>query len=459
MEMQGVQAPRTMRTLAPFIALTVLFMVNLWFTWPGQMTPDSYGQYEMAVTGVYDDHHPPVMSVLWSLLDQVHKGPGLLLLFHLLLLYGACFLFATVFKGSAWQWLYVVMPLIPQIGFYSSMIWKDVGFAFCFLFASALLSVYVMRAEKPRALGLIILSVVLWYGTAVKFQAQFVLPWLLFGVAYCGTNFTVTKKTWLYTAFAYIVFMGSISLFNAHFVPTTNRSHSWQFVKFYDLAALSIYTNELLFPASVQKHPYYSFEAIKKRFTHEKFDDLYFCPDSPLKKAQTDRERQELYRTWLVQVLKHPYLYMMHRASNFMFMVKARPLQKLAAFDAQAYAGLGWFARLQKAAQSDQPSFEKYAGKLILFLLSIIPFIFVFGFLLPFIAAYFVLGLRYATRDPAALMLLVMNGVSITLLLVLFFLSMAGMMRYVYLVVCMTHASHAFAYRVLAVLWKKPITS
>ena len=100
------------RAYLPYYCLALFFILNLWLVWPGQMTPDSYTQYKEALTNTYSAAHPPLMSFLWHLFTLIATGSGSILLFHLLLLYGACFIFMRAFKNSSLKFYYLLYPCL-----------------------------------------------------------------------------------------------------------------------------------------------------------------------------------------------------------------------------------------------------------------------------------------------------------------------------------------------------------
>jgi hypothetical protein len=53
--------------------------------WPGIMTWDAIRQYGQAVSGHYDDWHPPAMNWLWHLLRRVAAGPAPMLVVQAIL--------------------------------------------------------------------------------------------------------------------------------------------------------------------------------------------------------------------------------------------------------------------------------------------------------------------------------------------------------------------------------------
>ncbi len=428
---------RDLNHYLPYITLVFIFLINVLIIWPGQMNPDSIGQYNSAINSEYTDAHPPMMSVLWRLLDFFHKGPGLLFLFHLLLLYTALIIFISIFRESKLSWFYVIFPLLPQILFYSGGIWKDVGFAFSYLLSIAIVSFLISKNKKPGFFLILLIFFLLFYGTLIKFQAMYVLPFMLFGLVYTLNDFKINFKIFILTLFSYVYFIFLANAFNNYFVGESKKSHFWQFVKLYDLAAISLQANQELFPDFIKQNQNYSFEKIKKRFNPEQVDEIVFPKDSPLIKGKNEEERNALLNCWYYVIYQYPFFYLKHRFRNWLYIIKAMPLQKLEKLDLRKFQGIKWFAN----------SKENLLNKLFFNFLKIIRYIFRFGFLLPFIIFYFFLGLITFSRIPKfAMPLIIMNGLNITFLFILFFFSMAGMMRYVYIVVCMVHASHPFAY-------------
>jgi hypothetical protein len=62
--------------------------------WPGLMTWDTIRQYDQALSGRFDDWHPPAMEWLWRQLIPLHEGPMLMLLLQLGLFWGGSIMLA-----------------------------------------------------------------------------------------------------------------------------------------------------------------------------------------------------------------------------------------------------------------------------------------------------------------------------------------------------------------------------
>lgn len=417
----------------PVVVLFIIGSLHLFSMWPGILSPDSQGQYAMAIAGVYSDHHPPLMSFVWRYLDKIVSGPGMMFLLHLGLLYAAIFYLIISVNNFIYKFLLLLFSLIPQIFFYSNMIWKDVGFTFSFLFIAAYLGYITVNKKQLNwqkdFLKIIILLIILFYGTAVKFQAQFCAPVLLAWLAYILADYKYCNKLFIkYFSILSILFYICLNSVNTILVPNINKNHSWQLVKLYDLAAISISTNQDLFPLFT-KNNNFTMQELKNRlsrksldkFSYYMVDDLIF-ENAILKSGSNEAERKQLYFCWLKTIIKHPVLYIKHRMINMASMLLYHPSFKY---------------------------INKYNNnKIIIELANIIIYLTMCN-LVPAILSliYFILGIIAVRKNIlTGLPLLCFNLISLIMLAVLFFCSMAGTPRYTYIVVCMVHASHIFAY-------------
>lgn len=103
------------------------------------MSPDSVVQFKEALSGNFHNWHPPVMAVLWRILLFFQQGPLPFLTFHLLMLFIACWVLSgTRNQEGGYQWLWIFLPLLPQVYGTLGMIWKDIGMALALFMAFAM---------------------------------------------------------------------------------------------------------------------------------------------------------------------------------------------------------------------------------------------------------------------------------------------------------------------------------
>ena len=359
---------------------------------------------------------------------MIYKGPGLMLVFHLTLLYGATLLLFQSFQNQSCRYLTLALPWIPQVFSYSWTIWKDVGFTFSFLFVGAALGYVSAKKKNFSALLFFSLTLVLLYGTAIKFQAQYCAPVFLL---WMSSLFLHQKnKIHIFVLFGMVsaIFYTSLYLTNKALVPSTHQSHSWQLVKLYDLSAISTHSNQSFLP-EFTKTPVFSMEELKKRFNHRSVDDLVFT-NPIIKIGKTDKERNDLWYFWARTCLHHPFLYFMHRSENLGYALLSMPGGDVADSLLNTYL---------------------YPGSTSFFITNGIiriigSFILAHAFAVLFSFFYIILGVYSWKCTWASVPLLAFNTTGLLMIIILFFCSMAGTPRYTYVTVCLFHASHAFAY-------------
>lgn len=121
-----------------------LFLLSAF--WPGAMTLDSIDQYGQALSHVYTDWHPAIMSLLWSLFLLWCSGPAPMLLFHMAMLFGAtALLYMSCAKKCKGSWIWLALPLFPFIASLSGIIWKDVSMAYAFFLAFAFFHIGIQK--------------------------------------------------------------------------------------------------------------------------------------------------------------------------------------------------------------------------------------------------------------------------------------------------------------------------
>jgi hypothetical protein len=457
----------------PLLCLFLMGVLQLCIMWPGLLSSDSQVQYAQAIAGAYSDHHPPFMSFIWRYLDKIYPGPGLMLLLQLSLLYGALAFYMKSFVSLKSRLLWLFVPLIPHVFIFSSVILKDVGFAFSFLLCTAYLGYCAAHHQKPRWYALTLVWIILLYGTALKFQAQYcaliVLAWMAFMMS---DNSMRSKRFIVWCLSLSLAFYAALYGINRALVPEAQKNHAWQYVKIYDLAGIAARTKDSTFP-DFAKLPGFSMEAFLKQFDgkNNRVDELVMSNpavghEAILRIGRDPVERDTLYTAWLRALKHHPVFYLQHRFQNLShtllsppgFTMGPRVIEKIAAPHTTTYKILYGLGRALSQGVSEVSDSEIEAavseadsvlydslGYQALALLAFLGMSHAVPALL--CVAYCVLGLRALGRTWAALPLVCMNAVGLALILVLFFCSMAGTLRYTYVMVCMVHASHLFAYR------------
>lgn len=119
------------------VAALIVFLFD-----PGIMSNDSFASLQQARTFEFTDWHPPIMALVWSVLDRIIPGPaGMLICQALLYAYGCSRLCRYAFPNLVRRfpsWLIVaVFSLFPPVMTLAGMIWKDIWMSGFLLLALA----------------------------------------------------------------------------------------------------------------------------------------------------------------------------------------------------------------------------------------------------------------------------------------------------------------------------------
>jgi hypothetical protein len=447
-----------------FQILVMLFVLQCLYFWPGSMMADSMMQYDQALLGQYSDHHPPLMSFLWRYIDKIYTGHALMFVLQQALVYSAMAVLLKAvdllpLKNRGISTLFLVLlPNYPQIFIYDVVILKDVQFAFSFLLAASLLTYFTLLKQRPNILVTALILVLMVYGAAVKYQGQFCV---LILAIWLGALLVRESKILIKIASGILVYafvLLAINGINHFLVPQTHKNYSWQLVKLYDIAAISIAIDQDLIP-DFNRLPGYSFQEVKDRFAYPAVDplaltirslDRTILLSSPIiASTRSPTEMSTLYRTWLITILKHPLLYLEHRAINMSYILFSRPGYHYTEEEYSNDKNKVKYAnvvdspyRLVNDLPRNTPGYDAIDfiyGSLFYIFMSHLPVV-ILG------AGYFILSLLSWRYSPAAPVLFAFSSIALLMVGILFFMSMAGTPRYTFISIVMIHAMHVFAY-------------
>ncbi len=376
------------------------------------------------------------MAFYWGLLNAIYPGPGLLLMTQMLLLWGSALIFVRLFKDSKLKWYYVLVPLFPPIFGYAFFILKDVGFTLCFLMSVTILVYHDLKNKRLSVWINVALFILLFYGTAVKFQAKFILPFIILWWAVLQNNKNIYHLI-LKTVFAGSLFFIAITSFERYL--NTKQEHTWQYVKLYDLAGISLDINKNLIPESHINDPSYNLEKLEKKYETERVNSLVYWDNPPLlKKSENKEERDNLLSTWYSAVCKHPLSYLKHRFAIFKYQMNNSMVKSKTDIQShQDEIGSVVSAILEHAEKFGIMNMAKVLTSFVLYF--------------PILIFYVFFAMYQYRKSPYARPLLMMNFLGLMLIITLFVFSMSSNPRYIYFTSCMLHFSHPLAY----LTWKK----
>jgi hypothetical protein len=314
-----MSSPPSLRTSAiPLGAVLLLTaVVQAAAYWPGLMTWDSIRQYGQALSGDFDDWHPPAMGWLWRQLTAVRLGPSPMLLLQLALYWAGFGLFVAWAIRSRRRGLaiaLVMVALFPISLALMGAVLKDCLMAGALLSASGLL----LWVRPDRDLGLRFVAMALLIAAAtLRFNAAFAcLPLFM---ALLPRRFLRTPAR-----FAAAGAVAAILLFLA--MPVANRligakpSGVALSLVIFDLGGITEQSGVDVFPTLPVKNPvavnHGCYSPVKWDTYSYWVDPLCPIGFDLIRKTMEDRH-QSATLFWMRAIVSHPIAYAEHRLNHF----------------------------------------------------------------------------------------------------------------------------------------------
>ncbi len=302
----------------PLVTAFAGFLLTVLTFFPGYLSPDSIDQYQQALTFQFTDWHPPIMALLWSILDSIWTGPEPMLLLQAAAFWlGAYALLSVIPTRSPWaRALIIALLFSPAVLNFSGVIWKDVQLGS--VWACAVAVVYSRRARDMPFSGVLkiaILGMVI-YGALVRQNAGLVAgPMLL----YVAQGRPWLASVWRTLCIYLVVALLAIGLGKA--VNTAIRAQPTSVLYgllSFDLAGVTTRTGENQYPFDLSSAELMQLRECYGLGTTQ--DELIWgsckfvwqrisSPPFPL--------HQFMGSAWLSAVAKHPVAYVAHRLSYF----------------------------------------------------------------------------------------------------------------------------------------------
>lgn len=302
-------------------------VLTVYCYYPGYMSSDSIDQFAQGRTGIFNEHHPPVMSFLLGRFDRLIPGPAGMLIFHNVLFWsGLAMLASTLFGHSYAAWFLTWgIGFSPPVTALLSTIWKDVGMGSALVLSTA----FFVAAKKAvpttgmRAKLYWTLAVAgAFYAVTMRHNAlPAVLPLLVFGAfAFLSANLKCLLRIKLVTSLimglcitAGMIFVsGRINLI----LTNGRRVHLIQEILLHDLVVLSVQTNSVLFSDyRNSSNPPLTTDYLRQLYYPISTAPM-FWGDRNVKRLPydiDDRHLKPLMKDWWCAVRAHPRMYLEHR--------------------------------------------------------------------------------------------------------------------------------------------------
>ncbi len=298
------------------VILAIGWLLMLAYAYPGVMTYDSVEQLREGRLGVFTDGHPPVMALLWGLVDHLCAGPFPMLAIQTSAFLGGLHLvLRRVLAPRTAAVVAVMLALYPPVLVPMAVIWKDALMAgMLVLGAGALL-------HQRRAAGLAALFV----ATAVRYNAlAATLPLVILLLRWPKRPYLVAAAAWLGI---------TVAAFGANRVLVDESKHYWySTLALADIAGTLSRVDEDIPDAELRAqlagtevlvdHEIHA--AMRERFNLDVYEPMINGPTAlfhaPLYRGDTpmtEARRDAIGRAWHDIVTSHVGAYLRYRLAMF----------------------------------------------------------------------------------------------------------------------------------------------
>jgi len=231
----------------PWLIATAGFFVDIAAWWPGQMSFDSAYAWWQVRGGETTTIVSPAMIFVWRVCDAILAGPGLLFALHLALFWSGLALIASALRSRVFVAAAIMffVAFVPASFLLRAHVWTDVGLLSTLTFATGALM--TAQAAARRSVWLIAAIVALYYAAALRHNAlPAVVPFAAWWMWLEFARLRTSRRSWalatLTLCAALAIGVGALNARVARQVPVWTSLAQW------DLAALSIASNEMLLP-------------------------------------------------------------------------------------------------------------------------------------------------------------------------------------------------------------------
>ena len=289
-----------------------------WFAYrPGIMVWDSIRQYGQALSGKYDDWHPPAMNWLWHELLRFGRGPGPMLVAQLALYWGGIGLLAlAALRRRRWALsaAIVAVALLPISLVLIGTILKDSLMAGCLLMVAGILALRPAPSNGARAA----IALLLIAAASLRFNAvPAIVPLAL---AALPPRWIETRTRLAAAGIGLAIALLAVMPIANRMLDAKSSGVEYSLIT-YDLGGITQFTDQDAFPPMP---PVTDPRPINAGcYNSISWDRYAWWGDAPCAigfetvRAAFAANRQSPTRWWLSAIVHHPLAYARHRLGHF----------------------------------------------------------------------------------------------------------------------------------------------
>jgi hypothetical protein len=291
--------------------------ITLFLFYPGFLSWDSAYQWWQVRHGFFDIAHPPIMVIIWRCTNALLPGPGGYFVFQTVLYWLALALFVSALKLKPWLKILFVLGLgfWPPLWGLSLHLWKDIGTSSFFCLAAACLAHDYYKPKRTWRL-VALLCVVL----ACLYRYNALSAGIMFIIYIVNREVTlpflvVKHRKKIVAAYSFILLIViQLILMSPAYLLKLKAEPLWPLQAQWDIAAVSVYENQLLFPPGWVS-PKLNMAILKRDFDPSVNVPLFnsgFIYINPYY-TMSEQDYDVLKNAWLRLPIDHPAGYFHHR--------------------------------------------------------------------------------------------------------------------------------------------------
>ncbi len=302
--------------LAPWYLACLGIGLTLYLFYPGYMSWDSAYQWWQVRHGVFDPAHPIIMVTIWRSTEMILPGPGGYFVFQTCLYWLSLALFVSALNLNTWlKTLIVCLGFWPPLWGLSLHLWKDIGAMSFFCLAVAFLAYDYSSAKRSwRLLALVCIIIACAYRHNALSAGAIFLVYLVYREVSVRSAKPLFRKKIIAAGSVLLIAAVQLMLMLPTYLLQLKNEPLWPLQAQWDIAAVSVYENKLLFPPGWSS-PQLTMEILKRDFDPSvnvplfKSSLIYLNPYYPM----TNEDFSILKKTWLQLPIDYPKAYWQHR--------------------------------------------------------------------------------------------------------------------------------------------------
>jgi hypothetical protein len=301
--------------------------ISLWLNLPGHFSYDSVVQLAEGRAGAYSGEHPPVMSWLLGVADQLQPGAAPFVLLDTVLIHGALLALVMIAPRPGWLTALAagIAVALPQLLVYPGVVWKDV------LFAGAACAGFVAMAaaatwwdRRGWRLALTALAVgLLTLAALARQNGAVILPFAAFAFGWiAATRSGANPRRGLAQGLVFLgvtaaLTLSAISALSTRLDGTPALAEAWEGLQTYDLVGAAARDPDLRLGVAQARAPWLvtlirttgvqSYSPAVIDSIEPALSQLDGRPDAP----------SVIAAQWRGLILRHPLLYLRERGTAF----------------------------------------------------------------------------------------------------------------------------------------------